>query len=92
MNWPPMLLHLRIPREKGYCGLWLPWFLIYPVLLVLMIIVLPLVILLAIFMLPTGKARLLILSGPYLWQVLFNMRGLRVHLYEGKREIMFNFV
>jgi len=41
MKWPPMFLHLRIPTDNGFVGLWLPWFLVYPILLGLMLIALP---------------------------------------------------
>lgn len=92
MNWPPMLLHLRIPSGDSFIGLWLPWFLVYPLLLVLMLIALPIVIVLAVILLPTGKSRPLILAGPYVWLLLFNMRGLKVDIQQGNRKIMFNFV
>jgi hypothetical protein len=88
----PFLLYLRIPTEDGSFGLWLPWFLIYPVLLALMLLVLPLVLILALFLLPTGKARPLIMAGPYLWRVLFNLRGLNMDVQTGRRQIQLNFV
>lgn len=92
MNWPPLLLHLRIPSGNGFVGLWLPWLLIYPILLALMLIALPFVIVLAIIMLPTGKVRPLIFAGPYLWRILFSLRGLKVDIQDGKRKFMLAFV
>jgi hypothetical protein len=92
MNWPPLLLHLRIPSGEGFLGLWLPWFLIYPILLLLMLIALPFVLVLAVIMLPTGRARPLIMAGPFLWRLLFAMRGLKMDIQTGNREMLFDFV
>ena len=92
MNWPPMLLYLRIPSKNSYFGLWLPWLLIYPILLALLLIALPFVLVLAILMLTIGNSRPLILAGPCLWRLLFSLRGLKVDIQEGKRKLMFAFV
>jgi hypothetical protein len=88
----PMLLHLRIPTQDSSLGLWLPWFLIYPILLVLMLVVLPFVLLAAIVLLPLGKARPVIMVGPYLWRVLFALRGLNLEFETGGRAVIVNFV
>jgi hypothetical protein len=93
MNWPPLLLHLRIPsKNEGFIGLWLPWFLIYPVLLLLMVVALPIVIIVALFMLPTGRAHTLLMAGPYMWRLLFAMRGLKMEIQTGRREMLLDFV
>ncbi len=93
MNWPPLLLHLRIPsKNEGFIGLWLPWFLVYPILLLLMLIALPFVLIAAIFMVPAGRARPLIMAGPYLWRLLFAMRGLKLDIQTGNRTMLINFV
>jgi hypothetical protein len=92
MNRPPLLLHLRIPTSDGFFGLWLPWFLIYPILLALMLIALPIVLVAVLILLPTGKARPLIMGGPYLWRILFSMRGLNVDINDGPKRMTFNFI
>jgi hypothetical protein len=92
MKCPPMLLHLRIPTGDGFIGLWLPWFLVYLLLLILMLIALPFAIILAIIFIPTGKWRPLILAGPYVWRLLFNMKGLKVDIQKNNRKLMFNFI
>lgn len=88
----PTLLHLKIPTEDGYFGLWLPWFLVYIMLLALMLIALPFVLLAAVILLPMGRARPLIMAGPYLWRLLFAMRGLKAEIRSGRRDILVNFV
>ena len=93
MNWPPLLLHLRLPRrEGGFQGLWLPWFLLYPILLALILIALPFILIAAIFLLPGGRARPLIMMGPYIWRLLFCMRGLKLDIETNGREMMVDFV
>ena len=92
MNWPPLLLHLRLPSREGFVGLWLPWFLVYPILLALMLIALPFILVAAIFMVPAGRARPLLMSGPYLWRLLFAMRGFKMDIETAGREMLFDFV
>jgi len=92
MKYPPMLLHLRIPVGDRFFGLWLPWFLVYLLLLITMLIAIPFMIVLAIILLPIGKSRPLIMIWPYIWRLLFNMRGLTVDIQQNKRKLMFDFV
>jgi hypothetical protein len=49
-------------------------------------------IVLAIILLPIGKSRPLIMIWPYIWRLLFNMRGLTVDIQQNKRKLMFDFV
>ena len=92
MNWPPLLLHLRIPSKEGFTGLWLPWFLVYPVLLLLMLIALPFILIAALFLVPAVRARPLLMAGPYIWRLLFAMRGLKMDIQTGGREMLVDFV
>jgi hypothetical protein len=92
MKCPPMLLHLQIPVGDSFIGLWLPWFLVYLLLLILMVIAIPFLIILAIILIPTGKSRPLVMAWPYVWRLLFNMNGLKVDIQQNKRRIMFNFI
>ena len=88
----PMFLYLRFPTGGGSFGMWLPWFLIYPIVLALMLLVLPFVLVAAIILLPLGKAQPVIMAGPYLWRLLFAMGGLRVDVKTGVHEVQLNFV
>lgn len=92
MKCPPMLLHLQIPIGDSFIGLWLPWFIVYLLLLILMVIAMPFLIILAIILIPTGKSRPLVFAVPYVWRLLFNMNGLKVDIQQNKRRIMFNFI
>ena len=92
MKLPPVLLHLQIPIGDGFIGLWLPWFLVYLLLLILTLIAIPFLIILAIILIPIGKWRPFILVGPYVWQLLFSMKGLRVDVQQRNRRLILSFI
>jgi len=46
----------------------------------------------AVLFLPFGRTRMLILAAPYVWRVLFNMRGLSVGVQTGPKQILISFV
>jgi hypothetical protein len=92
MNWPPMLLHLRFPNDSGGWGLWLPLFLIYPILLALSLVALPFLLLAALCMLPAGKAKIPVLVLPYAWNVIFKTRGLMVDVRNENGDVLVNFI
>ena len=48
MNWPPMLIHIKIKNKDHHFGFWVPLFLIYPIVLAVLIILSPFI-LIAIF-------------------------------------------
>ena len=92
MKLPPMLLHVQIPIGDGFFGLWLPWFLVYLLLLILTVIALPFLIILSVVCIPFGKWQPIIMIGPYVWKLLFNMKGLQVDIQQKNRKLMFNLV
>ena len=92
MKLPPMLLHVQIPVGDGYFGLWLPWFLVYLFLLILTVIALPFLIILSIICIPLGKWQPIVMIGPYIWRLLFNMKGLKVDIQQKNRKLMFDLV
>jgi hypothetical protein len=92
MNWPPMLLHLRFPAGQGTCSLWLPFFLLYPLLLVLTLIALPFVLLAALIRWTMGKSCRLLLVPIYFWSVIFRLHGLKVDIEQGRHNILVEFI
>jgi len=92
MNWPPMLLRVRFPGGQGTWRLWLPLFLIYPLLIGLTIIALPFILLGALVLWPFGKGRLIMLAGVYFWNVLFNLRGLKVDVRDSSHGVLVDFI
>jgi hypothetical protein len=57
MNWPPMLMHVRIQNEKTKFGLWLPLFLLIPLALVILIILSPLILIAILILWACGYGR-----------------------------------
>jgi len=89
---PPTLLHLRFPADEGCWGIWLPFFLVYPLLLAVSIVLAPLVLLAALVLWPSGWGRRLLLAGPYLWRVIFHLRGLKVDIQGSSKSLLVNFL
>jgi hypothetical protein len=92
MNWPPMLLHLKFPTEEGCWGLWLPLFLIYPLLFVLSLVAAPFLLIAALALWPAGKAKMPLFLLPYSWNVIFKTRGLMVDVRGDGRDILIDFI
>ena len=91
MSYPPMVIHLRIPKEKrGHFGLWIPVFLLYPFILVFALIILPFALLAALLVLPMGKSRQVLLVGPLFCRVFWNLRGLKVDIQEKSKNFLIN--
>jgi hypothetical protein len=86
-----MFLRLRFHGE-GCWGLWLPLFLVYPILLAVSLIALPFLILAALVMWPLGQARIPLLVLPYTWNVIVQMRGLKLNICNSKQEVIIDFV
>ena len=90
MSYPPLFIHLRIPKEKGYFGLWIPILLLYPFILALALILLPFVLLAALLLWPAGKGKQILLIGPLACRVLWNLRGLKVEVKENSKQFLIN--
>ena len=90
MSYPPLFIHLRIPKERGYFGLWIPMLLLYPFILAFALILLPFVLLAALLLLPTGRSRQVLLIGPLTCQVLWNLRGLKVDIKDNSKHFLIN--
>lgn len=84
MTCPPLLV--RVGLRRG--ALWLPLFLVW--LLVLLILLPLLVLLLAAPFMPRRWRFLPLVGG--LWGVLCAVRGLQVHVADGRRRVSLDFV
>jgi len=88
MNWPPYVMKLRIKNRQHAFGLWLPLFLIIPLVLVFLLaiflILLPFAFLTVLFTWELGWWRPFVLSVPALYRLLCSLPGLRVDV--GSRE------
>ncbi len=80
MSLPPYLLKFHIRNSKHNFGLWLPLFLIWPIVLVCLLgvflILLPFALLTIIFTWQLGWVYPVIMGFPAICRVLWNLRGM----------------
>lgn len=91
MIWPPSLLRVRIRNRNTHFGLWLPLFIIWPLVLLAMVILSPLVLLSAVLLWPLGLGRSLLLTGPLLFRLFCSMRGLEVAVHKSSDQVLISF-
>lgn len=92
MKWPPFLLKMRFQNREHAFALWLPLFLIGPLLLVFLLavvlILLPFALIALMFSWETGWLRSDILIIPSVLRLLSQLRGLLIDV-EGERQRVF---
>jgi hypothetical protein len=81
MNRPPVLMHVKVKNERSDFGLWLPLFLLFPLALVILLVLSPLIIIAVLILCGFGY-------GDWVWWGLrclvaavvssWALRGLRV--------------
>lgn len=75
----PMVGKLRIfANDRKKIGLWLPLFLVWPVLIILMLILLPLVILIKLIKMLMKQDSRIHIAGPMFFYLAWHMRGLMI--------------
>jgi hypothetical protein len=92
MSIPPCLLHVRIHNEEHHFGVWLPLFLAWLILAVLLLSLLPLFILLLIIAFPFGWGEFMLQLGPRLYNILCALRGLKVDVVKTSEKVEILFV
>ena len=85
MNRPPLIMRIRVRNNNTKFGFWIPLFLIFPIVAVLVVALAPLALLAALIVLPFGYART-VLCAPALFSVFCAMRGLEVDIVKGDRD------
>jgi hypothetical protein len=87
-----MLVHLRLPQKRGGVNLWIPVFLVYPLLLVIALLLAPFVLILSLLTWPSGRGKPLLLSGPVICRLLWNTRGLKVDIEQKSGNMLISVV
>ena len=91
MRCPPCFVFLRIPHEGRHIRLWLPLFLIFPLIAVFVLLLTPFILIAAIVLWPSGWGRSLLLAGPALFRVLCELRGLKVDVAQSSERMYISF-
>jgi hypothetical protein len=77
----PLILKLRIKdKNQRRFGIWLPLFLIWLIVLPLLVLPVPLVLLVALILWPSGKGRLVLYSYIAIFGLIGNLSGLKVDI------------
>lgn len=78
MNRPPMLMHVKVQNKERNFGIWLPLFLLIPLVLVILIILSPLILIAILILWPSGWGRWAWLSLQAAFASFWAIRGLKV--------------
>jgi len=86
----PMIMKIHIhERGKKRIRLWIPMFLIWLLLFVLMIILSPIFLLVGIVAWIRGYGKIVLFALPMFFAVLWAMSGLRIHIEDKNKRIQF---
>ena len=88
MIFPPSILRIRIVKKgKKKLGLWLPLFLLWPVILALLVMLLPLLFVLAICPRRGAEGGMIVAGLPQVFVIACALRGLKVDVQEDDQQI-----
>jgi len=92
MNWPPMLMHIKIKNKDTKFGLWLPLFLLFPIALVFFLILSPLILIAVIVLWHTGWGKLALFSLKAAFIACWSLRGLKVDVQRPKEYVSISII
>ena len=85
MSAPPLLMRLRVRRAGKGPSLWLPLFLILPILFGIALALSPIILIVASVLWYRGRVGMLLRTGPAIVRCICTLRGLEVNV-TGERE------
>lgn len=91
MNRPPMILRVGVAKGDGGFRLWLPLFILFPFLLVLLLLFTPFLLLAALLLWSFGLGRPFLLVIPVLLGILWALRGLEIDIKDRKERVFILF-
>jgi hypothetical protein len=95
MNRPPILMHVKVKNKKANFGLWLPLFLLFPLALVVLLILSPLIIIGILVLLMLGQERWVEWGLRCIWFAIASswaLRGLQVDVQGRKGEVQVSII
>ena len=89
----PLLLRIRVRKEdhRGV-NLWLPLFLLWLIVLPLLALLLPLVLLAALVLWPSGKGKLILYGYVMIFRLIGYMSGLKIDIKSRDNNIYVNLI
>jgi hypothetical protein len=88
----PIFMRLKVNRKPDKYGLLLPVFLVWILLFALMIILLPFVLIAALFTWRSGQGKLFLLTYPLLISLLFKLSGLHIEVDSREQNVLIAFL
>jgi hypothetical protein len=88
MNWPPMLVHIKVENKHHWFSFWVPLFLMYPVILAIFLVLTPLLLLALIVLVCMGWQKLVLMAMKAPLVAFWNLRGFKVDI-KGRNEVVF---
>jgi hypothetical protein len=88
----PMLMRLKVSRDPNRYGVLLPVFLVWILLVALMVVLLPFVLVAALFTWRSGQGKSLLLTYPLLLSVLFHLSGLHIEVEHSEHNVLIAFL
>lgn len=88
MLWPPSLMRFRkVVNGERKRNLWLPLLLVWPLAVALWLVLLPLIVLVAVFTRRSGKGRFVLFGGPRLFRLFCALRRVRVEVDKDNEQL-----
>jgi hypothetical protein len=92
MSWPPMLMHIKIHNKNTNFGIWLPLFLLFPVVLVLFLILSPFILIAVIILWHKGWGKLVLFSLVAAFVACWSLKGLKVDVQEPNERVLISII
>jgi len=84
-------MYLRVHNRNRKISLWVPLFIIFPIMAALILIMTPLILMAATVLWFTGWGRPLLMVGPVIFSCLCALRGLEIDVKEKQEQILISF-
>ena len=88
MTRPPAIMRLRVSDGRRPVSLWIPLFVIFPLVAVFLLIFLPFILISALILWRLGWGKSMIMLGPALINFVCNLRGLEVKVENPRENIL----
>ena len=95
MNWPPMLMHIKVKNKDTDFGIWIPFILLLLIALAVVIALSPLIVLALIIMLMVGLERYARLTLWGIWTAFvaaWSLKGLTVDVENTRERVLITVV
>lgn len=92
MNWPPMLMHIRVHNQDANFGLWLPLFLIALLVLAVFLVISPLILIALFVCYCLGWGKMAWFAIRMVFVALWNLHGLKVDVQNAKETVFISIV